>query len=796
MESIKKYIYSQLASNQLSNIEAMTMLKELHNFTKAKESQTEDIAIIGVACRFAEAEDKDQFWQLLKEGKDSIRKLPKARDENIDEYLKLTGLSRDEVIIREGGYLEDIDRFDPNFFGISAREASLMDPNQRIFLETAWQAVEDAGYGGTKLAGSNTGVFVGHSHDFGDDYKKLIQKYSPELLSLATLGNINAVITGRLSYLLDLTGPSMLVDTACSSALLAVHLASTSIKNGDCEMAIAGGVKVWLIPAEPKDAGEFGGGFGPGIGIEAKDGRARSFDDNTTGTGFGEGVGVLLLKPLKKALADGDSIYAVIKGSATNQDGKSIGISAPNLQAQEGVIQKAWKRAGIHPETISYIEAHGTGTKLGDPIEIYALQNSFAKHTKKKHFCAVGSVKTNVGHLDNAAGIVGLIKVILALKNREIPASLHFEKPNREIDFLNSPVYVNAKLNHWNVESGPRRAGISAFGLSGTNVHMILEEAPKLEKESQTDESKVNILTISAKSEEVLKDIISKYITFLESEKEICLAHLCFTANTGRNHYSYRLALIVEGREDLMSQLKRLYKFKFEKVADGQRIYYGNVKNSKNVMEKVDLKEDSYEKIARSYVSGAEIAWDEIYKGQKLRRINIPVYQFDRKKCWVKPSEMMLARKEVAVSAENMDLLNQILNKSDKEDIVKGILAMIGERNKSHERSFKRVTNVVIKEDDPDLGEDERKLAGIWAEVLGLEEVSIYDSFYDLGGDSIIALTLMSKISKEFNIELSLDQIFRNPTIAEISKQVLKQNTNSTSNKISFKKIPRRREGK
>ncbi|MCK4260252.1 MAG: hypothetical protein KAX49_14840, partial [Halanaerobiales bacterium] len=613
------------------------MLKELHTVEKPKESKVEDIAIIGLACKFAEAQDKDQFWQVLREGKDCIRKLPKSRKENVDEYLKFSGLTLDDVIIREGGYLEEIDKFDYAFFKISPKEASLMDPNQRLFLETAWRTIEDAGYAPSKLAGTNTGVFVGYSHDFGDSYKKLIHKYAPESLSMATLGNINSVITGRISYLLDLRGPSMLVDTACSSSLLAVHLAAESIKNGDCEMAIAGGVKLWLIPVEPKDAGEFGGEAGPGIGIESKDGRARTFDDNTTGTGFGEGVGAVLLKPLKKAIEDGDRIYAVIKGSATNHDGKSIGISAPNVEAQEAVIQKAWKRAGINPETISYIEAHGTGTKLGDPLEIYALQNSFAKHTKKKHFCAVGSAKSNVGHLDNAAGIVGLIKVILALKNREIPASLHFKKPNKEIDFLNSSVYVNDELRPWLVEKEPRRAGVSSFGLSGTNVHLVLEE---VFGETLSEDSKVNE--------------------------------------------------------------------------------------------------------------------------------NIVKTQFDRKKCWVKPSR------------------NKVMINSDNDDLVKNILSLINDRNSG----LKKVTNLVIKEEGSGLSATERKVAAIWAEILGMEEISIYDNFYDLGGDSIIALSIASIISKEFNIELSLDQIFRSPTIFETSKQI----DSSGTNKITFKKISRRRE--
>lgn len=666
METIKKYIYGQLAAGNLTTIEASEMLKELNQSqtrAKAADPTDRDIAIIGIAAEIGDARNPGEFWEMLRSGRDGIRPLPDARLANVEEYLRVKGLTKEDVLLREGAYLDAVDRFDPEFFKISAGEAALMDPNQRIFLEIAYQAMEDAGYGGERLAGSNTGLFVGFVHDFGDSYKHLIKDYAPGMLPMATLGNINSVIAGRLAYWLDLRGMSMLVDTACSSALVAVHLACQSIRNGDCEMALAGGIKLWVIPAEPKAGGEFGGDAGPGIGIEASDGRCHTFDDRSTGAGFGEGAAAILLKPLKKALADGDSIYAVIKGTAANQDGRSIGISAPNAAAQEAVIQKAWNDARIAPETISYIEAHGTGTRLGDPIEMYAMQNSFEKYTRNKHFCGVGSVKTNVGHLDNAAGMAGLIKVILSMQHRELPPSLHFERPNREIPFIHSPLYVNDRLTPWEVD-GPRRAGVSSFGLSGTNCHIVLEEAPK--EVAKPSAMRLHLFVLSAKSETSLHKMIEQYLRFLDENPALSLTDLCYTASTGRGHYSRRIAIVATDADDLRRKLTVALRMQDQMADDAEGIYRATDAHSPRAPHsssggsasasirasrveaplRISLLESavaiqeltrSLQELARLYISGAEIDWTNLYQGIPCRRIHLPTYEFDRKRCWVKP---------------------------------------------------------------------------------------------------------------------------------------------------------------
>ncbi len=432
-------------------------MAKLLDLKKARASQTQktpvqieeiskkDIAIIGIACKFPDANNPEEFWMNLSQGQDSIRPFPKSRRFDTDSFLQKIGMSEDQIQYNEGGYLDEIDRFDAPFFKMSPTEARLMDPNQRLFLEMAWKALEDAGYGGKKGKSKRTGVYVGFSSDFSIEYKRLVSELEPANTSLSIPGNIKSIIASRIAYLLDFRGPSMMVDTACSSVLTAVHLASRALRQGECEMALAGGVKISILPMKSE----------VGIGIKSSDYRAKTFDDRSDGTGFGEGVGVVVLKPLHRALKDKDHIYAVIKGSAVNQDGSSVGITAPNALAQADVVTRAWKDAGIDPETITYIEAHGTGTKLGDPIEIDGITKAFQDYTQKKQFCGISSVKTNIGHLDNAAGIAGLIKLILALQHKELPPTVHFERPNRRINFENSPVYLIDHLEKWETNGVP-----------------------------------------------------------------------------------------------------------------------------------------------------------------------------------------------------------------------------------------------------------------------------------------------------------------------------------------------------
>jgi acyl transferase domain-containing protein/acyl carrier protein len=648
--------------HKLLGVDKSELFSDNSQSMEVEDISGKEIAVIGMAGRFADAADIGEFWEALRAGRDFIGEFPVSRRLDSDRLVDFWGNAEPAGMASrysEGAYFKEIDQFDHQLFNISPAESNLMDPNQRIFIETVWAALEDAGYGGNRLSGTKTGVFVGHSCDFGYDYRHLIQFIAPSQMGFSVPGNIQSIIASRIAYLLDFKGPSMLVNTACSSSLTAIHLACRSIRNGECELAVAGGVKVILAPLKAN-------GNEAGIRVLSLDGRARTFDDSSDGTGMGEGAGAVLLKPLKLALLDGDQIYAVIKGSAMNQDGNSIGITAPNSAAQEEVILQAWKDADIEPETISYIEAHGTGTKLGDPIEISGIQKAFRHYTGKKQFCAVTAVKTNVGHLDHAAGIVAFIKAVLALQNKQIPPTLNFVTPNRKINFTESPVYVNDRLIDWETRGFPRRCGVSAFGLSGTNCHLVLEEAPApLEIETRPEEEKAQILALSAKNADSLRELVQRYRKIVINGCGARLPDLCYTANTGRGHYEYRLAIVFANEAELREKITGVADPTLSANPE-QGVFYRNFKlvvapkvklmdgeisaDQKQALnreagqllkqlataadeEKVAL----LSRIAAIYVRGAEIPWEELYRGQKYQKISLPVYPFRRKRHWCEP---------------------------------------------------------------------------------------------------------------------------------------------------------------
>lgn len=585
-----------------------------------------DIAIIGVSARIASAQNTEQYWGILENGENCIREIPARRRKDLDAFVAAMEQEQ-EVNYAKYAYLDEIDSFDHELFNISPKEASLMDPNQRIFLETSWEALEDAGYGGHKLRGQRVGVFLGFSSFSSNEYFNHVSRLEPESFAASMTGNLAPVIAGRVSYLFDFKGPSLMIDTTCSSSLAAVHYACRSIRTGDCETALAGGIKINLLPFK----------YSNRMGIESSVDHTRTFDEASDGTGFGEGSAVILLKPLHKAIEDHDQIYAVIKGSAINQDGHSIGITAPNPDAQADVIVRAWQDAEVQPETISYIEAHGTGTKLGDPVEIEGINKAFSQFTSKKQFCAIGAVKSNIGHLDNAAGIAGLIKAVLALKHKKIPPSINFSFPNRKIDFENSPVYINDQLMPWETSAGElRRCGISSFGLSGTNCHVILEEAPCPES-SENQASPVDyVFTLSANSVAALERLLRKYqhTDFAKHN----LIDICYTATTGREHFACRIAFVARDVRELQRKLKAIDFNSRNK--DG--IFYSPHKTDRlnplpdNQCFYNDLNRRQLEEICERYAGGEQINWNRLYSGAGAGRISLPTYPFERKRCWAR----------------------------------------------------------------------------------------------------------------------------------------------------------------
>ena len=509
-----------------------------------------DIAIIGLSGRFPGAKNIDQFWENVRDGVESISVF---RDEEIE--VRDHTLLNQPNYVKAGAVLPDIDLFDAEFFGYSAKEAEIMEPQQRVFLECAWEAFESAGYNPQSYQGV-VGVYAGSGmNTYLLNNVNPNRQFSPHRTFLESpqdlqvrLANGKDYLPTRVSYKLNLTGPSLNVQTACSSSLVAVHLACQSLLNGECDMALAGGIAISV----PQKTGYL---YQEGM-ISSPDGHCRAFDADAGGTVFGNGGGIVLLKLLTQAIEDGDKIHGVIKGSAINNDGAlKVGYTAPSVEGQAAVISEALAIANIDADSVTYVETHGTGTVLGDPIEIAALTQAFRETTDENGFCAIASVKTNIGHLLEAAGIAGLIKTLLALKHKQIPPSLHFNRPNPNINFANSPFYVNTQLSDWHTDDLPRRAGVSSFGMGGTNAHVVLEEAPEQLKHQREKERPVNILTLSAKTKGALRELAQRYVNYLKSNPSAELADICFTANTGRVHFKHRLAVVAESKQQLQQEL-------------------------------------------------------------------------------------------------------------------------------------------------------------------------------------------------------------------------------------------------
>lgn len=518
------------------------------------------IAVVGMACRFPGADTLDDFWRNLATGVESITFFSE------DELL---GSGIDPAVARHPNYvpasplLSDVESFDAGFFGYTAREATLMDPQHRLLLECAWETLETAGYNPLTYPGA-IGVYAGASmntyllNNVYPNRDTLDTHDSLRVTTLDSMGGFQLMVandkdylTTRLSYKLNLRGPSINVQTACSTGLVAIHLACQSLLSGEGDMFLAAGSSVQV----PHRAGHL---FQDGM-IVSPDGHCRAFDAQAKGTIFGSGVGVVLLKRLEDAVRDRDHIFAVIKGSAVNNDGgMKVGYMAPSAEGQATVVAEAMAIADVAPDTIGFVEAHGTGTEMGDPIEVNALAQAFRAHTTESGFCALGSVKTNVGHLQIASGMVGFIKTVLALQHQMIPPTLHFQKPNPGIDFENSPFYVATTPTPWKATSSPRRAGVNSLGIGGTNSHVILEEAPPMAAVENTVERPQHILVLSARTETALSELASRYVRFLTDHPETSLADICFTANTGRKLFEHRLAVVAESVAQLRDDLSRL----------------------------------------------------------------------------------------------------------------------------------------------------------------------------------------------------------------------------------------------
>jgi acyl transferase domain-containing protein/SAM-dependent methyltransferase len=577
------------------------------------------VAIVGLAGRFAGARSARELWSNVAAGVCSVREVPAERWDAgrwYDPDPSVPGKTN----CRWGGFVDDIDAFDPLFFNISGKEAELADPQQRLFLEACWSALEDAGYASDAVSGLRCGVFAGTP---ASEYGQTAEKDAQLLM-----GNDTAILAARISYLLNLKGPSLAINTACSSSLVALHLACQSIESGQCEMALAGGVCLFITPGFYVSAAK--------AGMLSPDGLCKTFDRDANGFVPGEGAGVVVLKELTAAERDGDHIYGVVAGVETNQDGKTNGITAPSSRAQTAVQLAAYRKAGISPETLSLIEAHGTGTQLGDPIEIEALSRSFAEHTGRKQFCAIGSVKTNIGHTGQAAGVAGLIKVLLALQHELIPPTLHFQAANERIRFAETPFFVATSPTPWPRRPGlPRRAAVSSFGYSGTNAHLVVEEPPA--RRPAAEDRLPRLVLVSAKTEEALARRLDDLAVWLEGEgRGQPLADIAFTLHAGRKHFTERAAFVASEVTELRGAIRR-------ELAGGRpglpRLLPGEKQQWAERLRK-DLAEgeagrEILERAAELYRRGLDVEVDLVHPGGRGRRIPLPTYPFARERYWV-----------------------------------------------------------------------------------------------------------------------------------------------------------------
>src|SRR5579859_8010622 len=620
--------------------------------------RTEAIAIVGMSGRYPDARDLGEYWDNLVQGKNAIREIPLSRFD-VSHYYDPDPTHTGKIYCKWLGALADIEAFDPLFFHLSPTEAEVMDPQQRLFLEEGYKGFEDAGYSPGLLGNSKCGVYLGMmSHE----YALLLSQR--EALATNILGTSYAIAAARIAYLLDLKGPAIALDTACSSSLVATHLACQALKNREIDMALVGGVSLYLLPDSYVSMCS--------AGMLSPSGQCKTCDASANGFVPGEGVGALVLKRLADAEADHDQIYGVIIGSGINQDGKTNGITAPSVKSQIELEREIYEKYHVDPESVSYVEMHGTGRKLGDPIELEALSTVFQEKTQRKQYCAIGSVKSNIGHTSAAAGVASLQKVLLAMKQKKLVPSLHFRQPNPHFDFAASPFYVNTAVQDWKSEGGiPRRAEVSSFGFSGTNAHLVIEEyiprgLPPSTARLVADADKPHasgprppetpiLFVLSAKSEQQLKSYAQNMQRWLHANEELALSDIAFTCQVGREAMDYRLAILADSHEVL---LQRLAGFVDNQIATG--VYTAQVKKKSlgtgspsSDVTLFETDEDGQSllhiwyqkrnlaKIAQVWVRGVHVDWRLLYGVEEgvasalPRRVSLPTYPFARERYWL-----------------------------------------------------------------------------------------------------------------------------------------------------------------
>lgn len=624
---------SKALGSQAEQVQMPGEYRQLSEHAQGESTYPAKIAIIGVHGRFPHSSDLHEFWENLKQGKDLVDTVPASRWDCEAFYSPDPDeIENGKIYGKWGGFVDDFDRFDASFFNLSSQEARIMDPQERLFMQSAWHVIEDAGYTRASLKAlhpkarsADVGVFVGVTsntyHLLGPEECHRGNPIAPASLPWS--------IANRVSYFLDFQGPSLPVDTACSSSLVAIHLACESLRRRECQVALAGGVNLYLHPAKYQSLCQ--------NRMLSLDGKCRSFGAGGDGFVPGEGVGSVLLKPLDKAIKDRDHVYAVIPASAFDHAGRSSGYAAPNPNSQASLINGVLVQSGIHPEWIGYVEGHGTGTELGDSLEIAALTQAFERETSKKKFCPVGSIKANIGHSESAAGIAGVAKVLMQLKHEQLAPSIHSAELNPNIDFDNSPFYPQHELSSWESQPDqPRRALVNSFGAGGVNACLVLEEFATEDRQQSTQSSEPLLFVLSAKSVEQLGTSARRLADFLAREASVSLANVAYTLQVGREPMNERVAVVASEANELIARLREwdpekttfgIYRGTLEQAGSSKKS--GQTEQMHTSLERRDL-----DALAKLWVAGEQLDWDKLYTDQP-GRVSLPGYPFLRNRYWV-----------------------------------------------------------------------------------------------------------------------------------------------------------------
>jgi acyl transferase domain-containing protein len=644
-----------------------------------REGGTEAIAVIGVAAQLPGATTYERFWDVLMAGEDRVEPAPERRRQLCAPVLsKADGAPS----FLTAAWVEDVDLFDPGFFGLTPADARAMDPQQRRFYQTAYHCLEDAGLAG-RVRGTRTGVYVSAA---GGDYTGAL----PEITPSAVPGVLPSFTASRLSFILDLHGPAFVTSATCASSLLALHEACLGLRNGDCETALVGGVNLFTLPVATSDR------LMDAAGIVSDDHRSRPFDQGGAGIGRGEGVIALLLKPMRKAVEDGDPVRAVIRASAVNNDGASAALTAPNPKAHTELLLDAWRQAEVSPETLSYIETHGTGTALGDPIEIRGITDAVRRHTNRRQFIAAGSVKGNIGHLvDGVAGLSGLVKAILVLRHGCVPATVNLREPNRHIDFLDSPVFVPTEpwdLRADSPHGGPLRAGVSCFGFNGTNVHVVLEEPPRSRdrgvRRPHRADGRPLVFPLSARTWASLRALVAAYGADGGAAGAVDVAYSLWR---GREHHRCRLAVLATDRAEFADVCRRLTHLETDGWGDDPKVWTAAGPN------RTDTPEAG---LAHAYVMGQETDWRFLFDTDPPPAlVDLPLYPFDEDSYWHRADAVTPAPAPLGT------------------DTLSCLLASV-------------------------------------AQALGHDEVTARDSFIGLGGTSLSAMQIQVSLLRDHNWQI------------------------------------------